>query len=212
VKDAVDCVWWLSKTPWPKASNRRVLVPYSKSMRALIRTGSKAKERPSGHRISENFSRNNGAAIPSNLLTIPNTESNSAYLQFCAANGIKPHPARFPSALPEFFIRMLTDRGDMVIDPFAGSCVTGEVCEHLGRNWICCEKEESYLRGALGRFQGEARKAKAPAGTPIAYKVSHPGALWDKEGATPRKLGTGRNRMRTRSNSRRALPRTKGQT
>src|SRR5574337_397203 len=29
VKDAVDCVWWLSRTPWPKASNRRVQAPYS---------------------------------------------------------------------------------------------------------------------------------------------------------------------------------------
>lgn len=39
VKDAVNCVWWLSPSPWPKASNRRVLVPYSDSMRDLPKGG-----------------------------------------------------------------------------------------------------------------------------------------------------------------------------
>ena len=37
VKDAINCVWWLAKTPWPKASNRRVLVPYSDSMKGLLK-------------------------------------------------------------------------------------------------------------------------------------------------------------------------------
>lgn len=54
VKDAVNCVWWLSKTPWPKASNRRVLIPYSKAMKALLDKGYKAKKRPSGHEILRN--------------------------------------------------------------------------------------------------------------------------------------------------------------
>lgn len=39
VKDAINCVWWLSKTPWPKASNRRVLAPYSASMVGLLKNG-----------------------------------------------------------------------------------------------------------------------------------------------------------------------------
>lgn len=130
-KDAIDCVWWLSKTPWPKASNRRVPWPYSDAMRNLLKNGYRAKLRPSGHDISEKFTVNNGAAIAPNLLAIANTESNSAYLRACEEHGVKPHPARYPADLPEFFIRMLTDRGDMVLDPFAGSCVTGEVAERL---------------------------------------------------------------------------------
>lgn len=47
VKDAINCVWWLSKTPWPKASNRRVLVPYSDAMQTLLKVGYKAQLRPS---------------------------------------------------------------------------------------------------------------------------------------------------------------------
>ena len=87
VKDAVNMVWWFSKTDNPKADNRRVLQPYSESMKSLLKNGYKAKMRPSGHDISDNFSRDNGGAIPSNLLNIANTESNSPYLRACRERG-----------------------------------------------------------------------------------------------------------------------------
>lgn len=86
VKDAVNTVFWLSKTPWPKASNRRVLAPYSDSMKGLLQNGYTAKLRPSGHDISKKFNIDNGAAIPPNLIAIPNTESNSYYLRYCQEN------------------------------------------------------------------------------------------------------------------------------
>jgi site-specific DNA-methyltransferase (cytosine-N4-specific) len=183
VKDAVNLVWWFSVTPWPKASNRRVLAPYSDAMKGLLKTGYKAKLRPSGHDISENFAVDNGAAIPPNLLAIPNTESNSYYLRYCEKHSIKPHPARFPSALPEFFIRMLTNQGDSVLDPFGGSCVTGEVCERLRRRWTCVEMREDYLQGALGRFErGTAAEQDSMFdvnAVGASYRLSHPGILWN---------------------------------
>lgn len=176
VKDAVNCVWWLSKTPFPKASNKRILMPYSDSMKSLLKNGYKAKLRPSGHDISEKFSINNGAAIPPNLIAIANTESNSSYLKKCSENDIKPHPARFPADLPEFFIRMLTDKGDLVFDPFGGSCVTGEVSHRLERKWICSELREDYLKGAVFRFEEiEKPKRNLP-----SYTLSHPGPLWEQ--------------------------------
>lgn len=189
VKDAINTVWWLSKTPWPKASNRRVLQPYSPSMRDLLERGYKAKKRPSGHDISEKFSVDNGAAIPPNLIAIPNTESNSYYLRYCQERKLVQHPARYPAGLPEYFIRMLTDPGDIVVDPFAGSCVTGEVAERLGRKWLCVELIEDYLKGALGRFEhdGEAN-GKSSVGAEhegIYYRVPHPGILWNGEHGAP---------------------------
>lgn len=188
VKDAVNTVWWLSLSPWPKASNRRVLQPYSPSMKELLEKGYKAKKRPSGHDISENFAVNNGAAIPPNLIAIPNTESNSFYLRYCQSKGIKSHPARFPAALPEYFIRMLTDKGDMVFDPFGGSCVTGEVAERLKRKWVCSEMSQDYLTGALGRFQQEngtdeqqAKLLRDETEDSNYYRLPHPGILWNGE-------------------------------
>lgn len=153
VKDAVNTVWWFSKSENPQADNRRVLQPYSKSMRSLLKNGYKAKLRPSGHDISDKFQRDNGGAIPSNLLTIANTESNSCYLRYCKEFGIRPHPARFPSRLVEFFIDFLLDApGALVLDPFAGSNVTGSVAEHHGHRWVAFEKNDDYLRGSMLRF------------------------------------------------------------
>ena len=183
VKDAINTVWWLSKTPWPKASNRRVLQPYSASMEELLERGYKAKKRPSGHDISEKFSIDNGAAIPPNLVGIPNTESNSFYLRYCEERGLAPHPARFPAELPEYFIRMLTEPGDFVVDPFAGSCVTGEVCERTNRRWTCVELLEEYCEAALGRFIRKPREVAKPIGNPKDpsnyYRVPRPGILWN---------------------------------
>ncbi len=183
VKDAVNIVWWFSITPWPRASNKRVLAPYSDAMRGLLRDGYKPKLRPSGHDISSKFSHDNRAAIPPNLIAVPNTESNSYYLRYCEKRGIKPHPARFPAALPEFFVRMLTDEKDLVIDPFAGSCVTGEVCERLRRRWVCIEIRDQYVKAALGRFDRPLQPQQGwmfdPVGDGAIYKLYHPAAMWD---------------------------------
>ena len=187
VKDAVNTVWWLSKTPWPKASNRRVLQPYSPSMEELLARGYVARKRPSGHDISEKFGVNNGAAIPPNLLAIPNTESNSFYLRYCERMGIRPHPARYPAELPEYFIRMLTEPGDLVVDPFAGSCVTGEVCERIERRWTCIELLREYCEAALGRFVREPSETGRPGGKAPSnyYRVPRPGVLWKGDRGDP---------------------------
>lgn len=183
VKVGVNTVWWLSKLPWPRASNRRVLQPYSDRMKTLLSDGYKPRLRPAGHDISEKFSIDNGAAIPPNLIAIPNTESNSSYLRYCKEIGIKAHPARFPAALPEYFVRMLTDPGDLVLDPFAGSCVTGEVAERLDRKWLCVEIVESYLHGAMGRFEEVSDRAKIKCPKKKSdgyYRIAHPGLLWSE--------------------------------
>lgn len=175
VKDAVNCVWWLSPTPWPKANNRRILSPYSDSMHSLLKNGYKAKLRPSGHDISTKFSRDNGGSVPPNLLAIANTESNGKYQDFCRTNGYPVHPARFPSSLPEYFIRMLTDKSDLVLDPFGGSCVTGEAAERLERRWLCCEMNKDYLLGAKGRFQERTSPARVKQSEP--YSIFPPCSL-----------------------------------
>jgi len=158
VKDAVNTVWWLSKTDFPKADVSRVLVPYSKRMKRLLQNSDKyysPKKRPSGHNISGRFAEDKGGAIPPNLLQIPNTESNSQYLRCCRIVGVRGHPARFPRKLPEFFIRFLTDPGDAVLDIFAGSNTTGATAEQLGRRWLAFELEQEYLATSAFRLLSE---------------------------------------------------------
>jgi DNA modification methylase len=153
VKDSVNVVWWLSVSEFPKANNRNVLKPYSDSMKQLLENGYKAKLRPSGHDISTKFQKDNNGAIPPNLLTIANTESNSSYLRRCNKAGLKPHPARFPLEFPRFFIDFLTDENDLILDPFAGSNTTGQAAEISKRRWLAFEINENYLLGSIYRFQ-----------------------------------------------------------
>lgn len=156
VKDSVNVVWWLSKSENPKASNRNILKPYGEDMKKLIKSGLKKTTRPSGHSISTMFSKDNGGAIPSNLLELPNTDSNSSYLVKCREAGIRLHPARFPPGFPEFFIKFLSQENDVVFDMFAGSNTTGFVAEKLGRRWIASELSKDYLDGSLFRFDPDS--------------------------------------------------------
>ena len=171
IKDSVEYVWWLSKTPWPKASNARVLKEYSPDMIRLSRRGVKPTIRPSGHVIRDSFDKvKAGGAIPPNviedglleelglpvseaMLKFGNNAANDEYAKRSKELGLKMHPARFPPALPEFFIKLLTDEGDTVIDPFAGSNTTGLVAEGLRRRWIAIERVSEYLEASRVRFE-----------------------------------------------------------
>jgi len=152
IKDSVEYVWWLTPTPWPDASNTRVLDQYSDDMKRLLERGYKAKKRPSGHNITGKFMFNNGGSIPSNLLIRGNNESNSAYIKACKERNLKVHPARFPAALPEFFVKLATLPGDIVVDPFSGSNMTGYVAEQLKRRWVAVEMDQEYVKASAVRF------------------------------------------------------------
>jgi site-specific DNA-methyltransferase (cytosine-N4-specific) len=163
IRDSVEYVWWLSKTSWPKADNKRVLKPYSEDMKRLNARGVRTTVRPSGHNITSKFDKiDAGGSIPPNvledqlpteMLKFGNNSANDIYTKRCKEAGLKIHPARFPSALPEFFIKLLTDEGDIVLDPFAGSNTTGAVSEKLQRRWIAVDNIESYLEASKFRFE-----------------------------------------------------------
>jgi DNA modification methylase len=166
VKDSVEYVWWFSKTPHPKANNRHVLNKYSKDMHRLNQRGVRETVRPSGHNITAKFSQvDAGGSIPANVIDGPeaaewpstmlkfgNNSANDRYITCCREAGVSPHPARFPAALPEFFIKLLTDEQDLVVDPFAGSNTTGSTAEKLHRRWISIEQVESYWEAGKFRF------------------------------------------------------------
>lgn len=152
IKDSVNTLWWLSKTTTPRADNRRVLKPYSRSMHRLLKDGYQAARRPSQHSISTHFQRDNGGAIPPNLLEVANTHSQDSYIRLCREAGLPVHPARFPPGVPDFIIRFVTEPGQLVMDPFAGSNMTGMIAEQLGRKWLSVEMSAEYVAGSRHRF------------------------------------------------------------
>jgi DNA modification methylase len=168
IKDSVEYVWWFSKNEWAKSNNRKVLRKYSNDMQRLNGKGLSPTKRPSGHNIKSSFSKTDAGGsippnvleeiisdddVPENFLKFGNNAANDSYTIRCKQAGLKPHPARFPAALPEFFIKLLTDDGDVVLDPFAGSNTTGYVAEKLERRWIAIDIIESYLEASKFRFE-----------------------------------------------------------
>ena len=166
-KTSVNTVWWLCKNPRKcKADVSRVLTPYSSRMQKLITNpddyikGDKV-ERPSGHVLNKSsWKKDNGGAIPPNMLQFPNSESNSQYLRYCKRLKIKGHPARFPASLPEFFVKFLTEEGDLVVDIFGGSNTTGMIAERCSRRWNSFELSREYVASSVFRFVGDEMLAK----------------------------------------------------
>jgi DNA modification methylase len=172
LKDSYTHLWWMSPSERPKADNRRVLVKYSEAMKELLKKQSyNSGNRPSEHHIGkESFLKRHKGAIPPsvikidhslaareevspNLITMANTQASSDYQKFCRTHEIEPHPARMPIALAEFFIKFLTEDGDLVLDPFGGSNTTGAAAERLKRKWISIEPTTEYIKGSKGRFK-----------------------------------------------------------
>jgi len=154
LKDSHTRLWWMSRSMKPEADNRRVLQPYSAAMEKLLRRGKyNAGSRPSEHKIGKrSFLKNHGGSIPGSVITIANTANSDGYIEYCRTRGVRPHPARMPIDLAEFFIRFLTKEGDLVLDPFSGSNTTGCAAERLGRFWVSIDSDPDYVAGSMGRF------------------------------------------------------------
>ena len=169
--DSYTHVWWFAKSDYPKADNSRVLRPYSKAMKSLLKKSNyNAGSRPSEHVIGEkSFLVDHGGSIAHNFFEIEaidpereprlpnvfsmaNTASVGFFYRECKKRGLALHPARMPIGLASFFIEFLTDKGDLVLDPFAGSNTTGFAAAVAKRRWIAIEIQEEYKEQSRIRF------------------------------------------------------------
>jgi DNA modification methylase len=66
-------------------------------------------------------------------------------------NTIK-HPAPFNRELPMYYINLLTDEGDVVLDPFSGIGTSGVACKELNRDYIGYELNETYHNFTINRL------------------------------------------------------------
>jgi DNA modification methylase len=182
LKDSFTHIWWMARSNATKADNRRVLLPYGSDQKRLLKTRRyNPGKRPSGHTISATgFLADHGGAIapsvvegaggpdsrvPSSLLKFTGTAWDIEYRRYCNALNLTPHPARMQQGLAAFLIQFLTEPGDLVVDPFAGSNTTGAVAETLGRRWISVERNADYAHGSQGRFLGQIPATPASAQT-----------------------------------------------
>ncbi|SOC30551.1 site-specific DNA-methyltransferase [Thalassospira xiamenensis] len=158
LKNSIEKVLWFAKSPNVKASNNNVRVPQSDKTarwRKNANANDKSKaigKRPSGNVVGKGFLRESNTAIPSVLHVEAPQGPHSAYRVACKERGIEPHPAISPQGLPELWIKLTTETGDLVFDPFAGSLTTAVAAEKLGRRWLAVEQSAYYAAGGTLRF------------------------------------------------------------
>lgn len=179
--DSYTHVWWMAKSDYPKANNKNILRPYSGSMNDLLKAQSyNSGKRPSEHKISEKgFLTNHGGSIMPNFIELEamseerevrlpnvvsfaNTSSTDFFHRTCRERELSMHPARMPAGLAALFIQFLTDPGDIVLDPFAGSNTTGFAAELLGRKWVSIEIKEEYAKQSMIRFEDPILHTDSP--------------------------------------------------
>jgi len=124
-----------------------VMVPASENTKIRLRHALKHKEAAldesrtgSGHVTNRLCFAGRETVRPTNVLSLPTV---------CANKG---HSAAFPLALPEWFIRVFTKPGDVVLDPFCGSGTTALAAKNLGRHWVGIEVSEAFSRLASRRL------------------------------------------------------------
>lgn len=145
LKDGFEYCYLFTKTKDYKFKPDNVLIKseskWLKSEKLRKNKGSHNVSNGSGMDMSSRCS--SDMVRPSNVLTLAVDCTNHE------------HPATFPTGLPEFFIRLLTDEGDIVYDPFAGSGTTLVVAKYLKRNYLGSEINNKYIDIIKNRLKNE---------------------------------------------------------
>src|SRR4051812_2379651 len=130
-----------------------VRVPMGDWRHARLKNLSATDRRRDNSRVNSGFGKRienwvgRELAYPSNVLHLA-TE--------CANQN---HSATFPSALPAWFIKLFTQRGDLVLDPFMGSGTTALACRELGRDYLGIELSAEYVQLAQERLRQKPKRA-----------------------------------------------------
>lgn len=106
-----------------------------KSNSAVVRGGKGGREDVGGYKTESD-----GKRYPKNLIMFNRDKD-------------KLHPTQKPVELLEYLIKTYTNEGDLVLDNCMGSGTTGVACNHLGRDFIGIEKDETYFNIAQERIE-----------------------------------------------------------
>lgn len=147
-KDAFEYCYLFVKSKDYKFDSTKCLVPStSKNLEAeKRRNGKKASSVTNGSGMSMHNRYASDMVRPSNVISLPTDNSNHE------------HPATFPLQLPKFFIKILTDVGDVVFDPFCGSGTTLVAAKQLKRHYIGTDVVSRYVDISEDRL----RKTQVP--------------------------------------------------
>ena len=151
------CLWFCNDPVRCIADNRRILEPHTEQHAALQRRGGETRRSVNGdgaHRIRPgSYGQPTPGRIARNIFAVSNNcASQRAYKRRARELGLAAHGAPMPLALARKLVRFLSDVGQLVADPFAGSMTTPLACEMEDRPWIATETVYDYVRGGAERF------------------------------------------------------------
>lgn len=153
-------IYWFCNNPLKsKADNRRVLEPHSDSHKKYIKTSKTRKSRSDGAYVirETSFANETAGKIPKNVLIRGhNCARQNKYRALCKQHNIPAHGAVFPQEVARFCIEYLSEKGDVVADPFGGSLTSAQTAEELERRWISTDRIGEYLHGGGLCFGGKA--------------------------------------------------------
>ena len=137
-----ESILWFSRSAQPYATSRRAAGSRS-GWASRGHSGSAAGGDSPLHPWSNQSGCTNGVARISDVI-VANVGGNEPGLE---------HPAVFPLALAEQLIKTFSQTGDLVLDPFCGTGQTLLAAKGCGRRYLGIEREEKYVRIALGRLR-----------------------------------------------------------
>lgn len=152
-------IYWLTNDPHKvKSNNRRVLQQHSEKHLELIAQGGekrRAKFSDGAYSISPgSFGNATEGRIPRNILSYGHRcAAQLDYKKNARALGLPVHGAPMPLKLASFLIEFLSEKDDVVADPFSGSFTTAHAAELLGRRWIATECMLEFVCGGAHRFK-----------------------------------------------------------
>lgn len=159
MRPAWEPILWMCNNPKAVRSDAtRILKPHTKKHLAYVRKGGAKKRYENGdgaYVIKEGaFANETSGALPQNVFMRGHRcKETNAYHLTCKELGLPRHAATFPADLPRHFIQFLTEKGELVADPFGGSLTSVSVAEALQRRWISTDITWEYLRGGGERFE-----------------------------------------------------------
>ena len=162
----VEQLFWLSKSPNPKADNRRILVDAKpETIASYLRKSKRGQKRVIGPSGQGNCFEEQMAAvaagqtlkvIPRNLVEFANTDPRVKLHAKLKDLGLPKHDAVMPRGLAEHVIKFLTEPGDTVVDLFNGSGTVCAAAESLGRRWIGGDRSLAHVLSSALRFNPES--------------------------------------------------------
>ena len=139
-RDSWERLLQFNKNKKFKMFQETVMMPMGEWAKTRLNNLSKTDKIRDESKVGSGFGKNvsnwikRNKAYPTNVLKMA-TECNN-----------KNHSAVFPESLPEWFIKLFTEKEDWVLDPFMGSGTTNRVAQRLRRNSIGIDIQQDYYK------------------------------------------------------------------